>query len=81
MKNFLLLLSSVSFFTATTFGQEISNGTFEEWETVSGTSWKKPKFWNATDKVLNDASVLLAVGGFPVSAENQLIKNTDLDVS
>lgn len=79
MKNFLLLLSSVSFFTATTFGQEISNGTFEEWETVSGTSWKKPKFWNATDKVLNDASVLLAVGGFPVSAENQLIKNTDLD--
>ena len=39
------------------------------------------KDWNATDKVLNDASVLLAVGGFPVSAENQLVKNTDLDVS
>jgi len=79
MKNFLLLLSSVSFFTATTFGQEISNGTYEEWESVSGTTWKKPKFWNATDKVLNDASLLLAVGGFPVSAENQLIKNTDMD--
>lgn len=77
MKNFLLLLSTVSFFTANIFGQEISNGTFEEWESVSGTSWKKPKFWNATDKVLIDASVLLAVGGFPVSAENQLIKNID----
>lgn len=77
MKKILFTIAAglCSYITAFSQTPTISNGSFETWTAPSGAlSLEAPTDWSGSDKVLNDMSMLIMIGGYDFDANKQIYK-------